>query len=292
MRAGRVLAGLTLMLSVCSVGGVPAAAQDVSPAPAAAPSTILRDVPYGTHERNTMDIYPAPDGGVAPIVITVHGGGWVRSDNSAKRVTAVAERLHELGFAVFNINYRLATEEEPGVPEQAFDIARAVWWVANHADDYGGDRANINLIGGSSGAQLSALAGQLVNAARPGLVRGVIPMSGIMDFVSFFQPPGLPRPGDDDHPGASTYLGCVPSTCTERQLMSSSPMWRITSACPRTLLINGDDEMVPESQAIDMHDALVAAGCDSTLVLIPGDDHGFGLFGQTEDEIVAFLTNR
>lgn len=306
MRIKRMLIGVVLFLTVCSVGALPAAAQErggkaqatPSGCPAVPQPVPIPDVPYAgtdprTDPRHTLDIYPAPTGTVAPIVITVHGGGWVRGDNSGKRITCITQRLHELGYAVFSINYRQATPQQDGVPMQTNDITLATRWVKANGGNYGGDTNNITLLGGSSGAQLVALAGLLMNQKQPGLLRGVIEMSGVMDFPSFFNQPGQPPPGDEQHQGASTYLGCVPSQCTEAQLKAASPAWRIRgTTCPDFLLINGEDELLPATQATNMHQKLRAAGCTSTLRLVPNTmQHGLALFPFTEQLIVQFLNS-
>ena len=295
----RVLGMTVLLLSLSTVTGLPAGAQESAPAaPAAAPAGCpepkpvpIPDVAYGSHPRHTLDIYPAPGRVAAPIVITVHGGGWVRGDNSGKRITCVTQRFHELGYAVFSINYRQATPQQDGVPMQTNDITQAVRWVAANGARYGGDVRNINLLGGSSGAQLVALAGQLMNRQQPGLLRGVVEMSGVMDFVAFFQP-GQTAPGDEQHEGASTYLGCTPSTCTDQELKQASPRYQIRAGtCPDYLLIHGKTEVLPVTQATEMHKALLNAGCESTIKVPNTSQHGLALLGFTEADIVAFLNN-
>src|SRR4051812_16642855 len=54
---------------------------------AAAAGRVERDVSYGPHERNVMDLY-LPDtakAGPRPLVVCIHGGGWAGGD---KRVYA------------------------------------------------------------------------------------------------------------------------------------------------------------------------------------------------------------
>jgi len=247
----------------------------------------------GTNPRHTLDIYPAPAGPAKPIVITVHGGGWIGGDNSGKRITCITQALHDLGYAVFSINYRQATPEQDGVPMQTNDITVATKWVKANGAAYGGDTSNITLLGGSSGAQLVALAGLLINkAGQPPVLRGVIEMSGVMDFPSFFNQPGQPPPGDEQHKGASTYLGCVPSECTQAELRAAPRAWRINGqTCPGFLLINGQTELLPATQATNMHESLQSAGCDSEIRLPNTSQHGLALFPFTETFIVDFLNN-
>ncbi len=277
----RVLVIMIVLLSLGASTGISAAAHAAEPEPTAAP-TVVRDMPYGPDVRHNLDIYPAA--GASTIVITIPGGGWVRQDNSGKNITEVSERLSALGFAVFSINYRVATATVDGVPMMHQDIIRATRWVAAHGAEYGGDVTDINLLGGSSGAQLTALAGQIANVQTPGLVQGVIQMSGVMNWFDF-RDLGI----SGTHEGAEAYLGCLLDECTTRELETPSPELRVTRASPRHLLINGADEKLPASQAVNMHNTLVAARVPSQLILVPGRGHGLALFAFTENEVVAFL---
>lgn len=291
MRARCLVTGMALLLGVSAAGGVPAAAQEPAGAQVPAASTaVIKDVAYGPHPRHVLDVYPvAARKAGTPIVVTVQGSGWTKGDKSGSGIVRLNRSLQDSGFVVVSIDYRLATPQQDGVPMQTDDIERAVQWVARNGGKYGGDTDTISLLGGSSSAQLVALAGQLINARHPGLVSGVIEMSGIMDFVSFFNRKPAPRP--DDHPGASTYLGCRPGECTVRELKEASPAWRITPACPDYLLINGTNELTPVSQPQFMHEQLEDARCSSTLRLVPGTQHGLVLYGKTQRDIIFFLNN-
>lgn len=283
-----------LLLSTALVAaGAPGMSAEAAPAAAesvTAAATIQVES-YGPDARNTLNIRPAPAGATtpAPIVITVPGGGWVREDNRSKRITEVSDRLNELGYAVFSPNYRVATAQRDGVPIMHQDIIRATRWVAANGARYGGDVSDINLLGGSSGAQLTTLAAELANVSTPGLVAGVIEMSGVMNWFDF-RDLGLAS----THEGAEAYLGCTLNNggCTDAELTVPSPELRINPASPKHLLINGANEMLPPSQAEGMHESLRAAGIPSQLVLVTeggGTQHGLALFRYTEDDIVAFI---
>lgn len=276
-------------LAVAMTPGISAAEASVGAAsPASAP---IQGQSYGPDIRNTLNVYPAPAGAAtpAPIVITVPGGGWLREDNNQPRITEVSQRLNDLGYVVFSPNYRVATTARDGVPIMHLDIIRATRWVADNGARYGGDVTDINLLGGSSGAQLTTLAAELANTYTPGLVAGVIEMSGVMNWFDFRD---LGR--NSIHEGAEAYLGCslTGTDCTNAELTVPSPELRINPSSPKHLLINGATEMLPASQAVGMHESLTAAGVPSTLVLVTGPgtkQHGLALFAFTEEEVVAFL---
>ncbi|MBZ9607890.1 alpha/beta hydrolase [Clostridium estertheticum] len=92
-----------------------------------------------------------PDGnGMFPIIIYVHGGGWMSGNKNS--YTRICKSFAKDGYLTFNINYRLAPKYS--YPIQIQDIASAINWVEKNAEIYGGDKTKIFLAGDSSGAHL------------------------------------------------------------------------------------------------------------------------------------------
>jgi arylformamidase len=109
-----------------------------------------------------LDIFAPAEGKNHPVVIYVHGGGWHSGDKA--EVHNKPKALTDRGFVLASINYRLWTppwsKNFPGtvtLKNQAQDIAKAIRWVHDHAEDYGGDPAALVVMGHSAGAHLSAL---------------------------------------------------------------------------------------------------------------------------------------
>ncbi len=127
---------------------------------------VLTDVPYaevdGVDPRLlSLDLHlPATDGSCAPVplVIGVHGGGWVVGDK--RGFTGDKARLFNgEGWAFANLNYRLTRrDQDPPVryPTHNEDVARAVAWLVDHADEYGLDTERVGILGHSAGAQIVA----------------------------------------------------------------------------------------------------------------------------------------
>jgi acetyl esterase/lipase len=65
------------------------------------------NVPYGKHERQVLDFFKANTNEPAPLVINIHGGGWVNGD----KVSALGDlkKLLDNGISVASINYRFTT---------------------------------------------------------------------------------------------------------------------------------------------------------------------------------------
>lgn len=112
---------------------------------------VTRDLAYGGHPRQTMDLFRPAGAGGLPIAVFVHGGAFVRG---AKRVSDelydnVAYWFARQGFLGVNLEYRLAPESP--YPGGTDDVAHALAWLHGHAAQQGGDPERILLIGHSSG---------------------------------------------------------------------------------------------------------------------------------------------
>lgn len=125
-----------------------------TPLVAAAPQEgiqVTRDVAYGPHPRQILDLFQ-PDGARrAPVVMFVHGGAFVRGQKSLNGIIYdnVPAFFARHGYLGVNVEFRLAPEST--YPGGAADLALAVEWVRRSAADYGGDPGRIFLLGHSAG---------------------------------------------------------------------------------------------------------------------------------------------
>src|SRR5688500_14622580 len=81
-------------------------------------SETLTNVSYGNHPKQTMDIYLPSNRTTSStkVLIAIHGGGLISGDKSdlAEHVETLRKRLP--GYAIFNINYRLAINPDTLFP--------------------------------------------------------------------------------------------------------------------------------------------------------------------------------
>ena len=149
---------------------------------------IERDVSYGEHERQRLDIFTSDEGDPErPLLVFVHGGGFVGGDKYTPGtpfydnigVWAVAN-----GFNAVNMTYRLAPDYQ--WPSGAEDIHRALQWLKQNAERHGAGARKIFLMGQSAGAAHAAgfLAHPEVYPPQIHGLAGLILISGLYDFVS------------------------------------------------------------------------------------------------------------
>lgn len=142
------------------------------------PSAV--DVAYGPDMRHRLDLYSplARTSGDAPVLVWVHGGGFVRGEKSSvdhpfnAHVGRWASRNGLLGAV---INYRLVPDAV--WPSGGEDVGLAVDWLKQNVARHGGDPGRILIAGTSAGSVHIATYLQ----SRPGAsgVRGAVLLSGL-----------------------------------------------------------------------------------------------------------------
>ena len=131
---------------------------DIRDAGLTTPEDIVRhdDIVYGDDPKwQSLDVYRlrAAEGETLPVIVSVHGGGWVYGDK--ERYQFYCMNLAQRGFAVVNFSYRLAPETKFPAPLE--DTNAVFTWVLNHAQEYGFDREHIFAVGDSAGGHILGL---------------------------------------------------------------------------------------------------------------------------------------
>ncbi len=123
--------------------------------------TIIHgNIPYNndTLKKHLLDIYvPANAKGKLPLVVFIHGGGWIGNDKYADMgymPNTVAAMLNN-GMAVASIDYRFATEAV--FPAILQDCNKAVSFLYDNAAKYSLDKNKIAVMGFSAGGHLASL---------------------------------------------------------------------------------------------------------------------------------------
>lgn len=116
--------------------------------------TEISDISYLDDDQpgHKIDVYVRRDGTKKPILIDIHGGGFISEDKAMNRL--FGNYMAKLGFAVFEINFRIAYPEWT-VFDQIEDIDRAVRFVLDNAESYEADRDQLYIAGHSSGGVLA-----------------------------------------------------------------------------------------------------------------------------------------
>ncbi len=127
-----------------------AARRPAEPNKASAPTHA--NLKYGPYESNVLDLWVSPSNRPSPLIVFIHGGGFVGGDKSQAQPRAV-EGCLAAGVSYATINYRF--RDRAAIQDILRDAARAVQFLRLHASEYGLDPQRVACYGGSAGAGTS-----------------------------------------------------------------------------------------------------------------------------------------
>ncbi len=262
------------------------------------------DLAYGDiSATQKLDLYlPTTGSGPYPVVIMVHGGGFMFGDKSdGMGLTGVDQLLAE-GYAVASINYRLSGESK--YPSQIHDAKAAVRFLRANAGAYNLDPQKFGAWGASAGGNLVALLGttcgvaelegpELGNADQSSCVQAVVDWFGPIDFLKMdeqFAGTGCPQNHNAANSPESQLVGAAIQTVPE-VVKTTNPTNYIDGTDAPFLIQHGSaDCNIPPVQGKDLAEALTAAiGAENaTYTLIDGAGHGGAQF-ETEANLQFVL---
>jgi hypothetical protein len=120
-------------------------------------------VKYGPHQRHVLDVWQAKSDKPAPVLVSIHGGGFRAGSKSVE--PALRDACLKSGISVVAISYRLS--QDAIAPAQFHDAARAIQFIRHNAKQWNIDPTRIASTGGSAGAGLSLWLGFHDDLADP-----------------------------------------------------------------------------------------------------------------------------
>ncbi|MFL6796886.1 MAG: alpha/beta hydrolase fold domain-containing protein [Xanthobacteraceae bacterium] len=246
---------------------------------------VRRSLRYAAHDgvELTGDLYLPHGRDGAPLLVSVHGGGWQVGNPDFYQHWGPL--LAANGFGCFAIRYRLASAEAKSYPAAIYDVKAALRFAHENGPELGFDPGRIGLVGDSAGAHLAglaALAGDTFvpqlrdhgDLAAPADVKVVVGFYGVYDLLAQWQHDQIARPRDQI---TEKFLGTSPSLDRQR-FLQASPINHVsgqTKNKPAFLLIYGtDDEIVdPQTQSQAFLAVLKEAGFFVRTFVLPGAGH-------------------
>ena len=221
------------------------------------------------------------EGAGRPIVMQIHGGGWVIGDKKEQGLPLLGH-LAANGWVGFNVNYRLSPIA--AFPDHLVDLKRALAWIREHAHEYGADPRFVAVTGGSAGGHLTAMMALTANDPRyqPGFedadtsVQAAVPFYGIYDFTNRLE----------THPAefVDWFIGpIVVQASYDREperFAEASPIDRVHADAPPFLVVHGDrDVLAPLEDARLFVERLREASKAPVLFAeMKGAQHAFDIF--------------
>ena len=255
------------------------------------------NIPYqnDTLKKHILDIYlPANSTGKCPLLVFIHGGGWLVNDKYADMgyMGNTLSAILNQGIAIASIDYRWSTQAV--FPAQIQDCNRAVSFLYDNAEKYGLDKTRIALMGFSAGGHLASLQGlSKNNDVAAFFVPGSSKKFNFKAVVDFYGPSELIalKSSEDTKSPESILLGAAPLDRPDLAKIAS-PATYVDKNDPPFLIIHGEkDESVPYQQSKLLSGWLTVKGVKNELIIVKGAPH-YGVMFDVEsirEKVVAFL---
>lgn len=236
------------------------------------PEDIFRvdDISYGPDKMNVLDVYrPKNVEGKLPVIVSVHGGGWVYGDKELYQHYCM--NLAQRGFAVVNFTYRLSPEHK--FPAHLEDTVKVFDWVLKNADQYGFDVDNVFAVGDSAGGHILSLFCVMCSnpeyAARHSfkVPEGFMPKAVALNCGAYDMNP-------ESNPTGNTLSlmkgDILPNKGTDEEFRAISPVNFITEKFPPCFVMTANQDFLKD-QASALMEKLDEAGAQYVYKLY-GDD--------------------
>lgn len=244
-------------------------------------------ITYASDDGNQLplDIYqPAarPGGGLAPVFIYIHGGGW--GSQTLKQRQADYRWFAERGYLVISIEYPLSSETRHTWNVAEPQLGCALAWVGANVARYGGDASRLALWGESAGGNLvlnlayQAQQGSL-KPSCPGVVPNVaaaLALYPVVDPALMYHNPD-PLMAIFGRIMGSNYTGGSPAQFPERYAAIASATHISAKAPPTLLIIPETDHLVDPQAAYAFEAKARATGVKTRLIKVPYAEHSFDL---------------
>ncbi|KAF9127975.1 hypothetical protein BGW39_005451 [Mortierella sp. 14UC] len=264
--------------------------------------TFMENIPYWTTKEQlhglrtdgwesvlemALDVYrpiKVEGGHDRPVLMYIHGGGWT-SGSKGLLGPLVTEMIAQ-NWIVVAINHRLKCKE--GYPTQLIDCKRALRWIKDEVQTYGGDPHNVVVAGDSSGGQLAAMLALTPNDPQyqPGFedvdtsVQGCLVQSAKLDLVDVNN--YCPASGREKFiKDVALRQGSAESAENLAFLKEHSPLYKIEGSNVPFLVVHGDLDFCPvETTREFVKEFRKKSTASISYLEIPGGHHCFDMFSS------------
>lgn len=272
----------------------------VTAEPATAEPQAVATHKYGSHVRQSVDVYWNESATTKPALILVHGGYWYQQTDWSDW----AQKFADDGFQVFAIEYRL--NFEAAWPAQRDDVTAAVDWVRQNAAQFDTDPDKIVMLGSSAGGQMATDAA--TNGTNALGLKGVVALSPVASPYRAWTDGNTStemkvRKVRDN---ASILARCYPDSTDTSTAMHDScwGTWRsmvsknwVNPGDAPMYLVHSEGDFVPATHSTDLEATAEAKGVpagDIETRVLTGSAHGAALLSEStvHSDVVAWLKNR
>lgn len=228
----------------------------------------INNIPYADtgNEYQLLDVYYPEDAeGPLPVIIEIHGGGWMYGTKDLNKI--YAQYLAKRGFVVFNLSYRLVPDVF--VPAQLQDVALAICKIKEIMPDFPCDPERIILTGDSAGGQLASFTAAIsesevlrhhFDTADHGLKFNCLVLTSPVAYMNDAQPMGL---------YCRKMWGEKGAKKSTRRYMNIDELLRETPSFPPTILTTSSGDTLALGQTRRLYRELLENSVEAQLLDFP-----------------------
>ena len=247
--------------------------------------TLQKDLSYGSHERNVLDI-SIPDAAPEGVILFIHGGIWMYGNKDGYPVFLDTFRNR---FVVASMSHRYI-DETTHINDLEDDVAAAVAFIQDFCLGNNAEPGKLIIMGHSSGAHLAMLYAYKQHETSPIPVAFCVTMAGPADlgdiaFLYNFKKLGMEKffyqlaektSGYQIVDGDITSEGY--SESGRNMLASISPLYFVSPSSPPTIIVHDvADALVPYANSAALNSVFNVYGIDHYfMALYSGIGHVLG----------------
>lgn len=239
------------------------------------------NIAYGTHERQTLNLYlPKEKSGTVGLILAIHGGGWMGGDKSYQD-NDLDYYCKYYGYATASINYHFISDEFY-CDDIMSDISLSLEKIKEMASAQRGlNIEKVMLMGGSAGGHLALLYSYKFAETAPIKPVAVADYSGPTDLTdeSWYSWAN----GDDylelfsrlchDEISIENYLTAE----KQSKLLEFSPINYVSESTVPTIILHAvEDDVVPYTNATRLKERLDQFGVKNDIVTFVNSGHSLG----------------
>jgi acetyl esterase/lipase len=241
----------------------------------------------GRTKQLAMDIQVPQTPGAKPLVVYVPGGGFMMADKGGN--LSLRTFAAEASYVVASVQYRVQPDGAT-YSDSISDVKAAIRYLRAHASTYEINSSSVGVWGDSAGGYLAAMTGVTNGDKRYDIGDNLDQSSGVQAVIDKFGASDLSQLQSDFD--ADTQRAMAPLLAAIAKYVNgptsslsltddptavarANPITYIKPTDPPFVIFHGNaDTTISPSQTLKLHNALRAAGVDSTRYVVDGAAHG------------------
>ena len=215
----------------------------------AAQHTMLKDIPFGDHAKERLDIFPSKILHSKTLVF-IHGGYWHLLDKTMFHFLAGYFLKYHVTTVL--VNYPLAPHSS--MDEIVTSCRKAIRWIHDNIVSFNGDPKELYLLGHSAGAHLTSM---MLVEAEAKFVKATISLSGLFRL----------------EPVMLSYLNESIGMDRENAVKNSPVFLKPANACPLLLVTGSEESEEFKAQSEELYQRWKSKNSNIEILGVPKSNH-------------------